>query len=129
MSLDVTNIILNNLQIFIKSRLPKCTTLSANVGSCFDCLSFGTNALVDFGSAHVVTYGEFFGFLNFFVYRAFSRFHLYFLCNKYSTIVRSSRNRNRKRKLHLERNSPKYLTFQLIFLAENWNEDLELNQL
>jgi len=28
--------------------------------------SFGTKALVDFGSAHVVTYGAFFGFIEFF---------------------------------------------------------------
>ena len=52
---------LNNLQILIKSRLPKCTSLSANMGSSWSALAgLGSNTLVDFGSARVVTYGAFF---------------------------------------------------------------------
>ena len=45
-------------QVCHHTRLPKFTSLSANVG-------FGTKALVDLDSVHVVTYGAFFGLIIF----------------------------------------------------------------
>jgi len=53
--------------ITVSQLFDKCTSLSANVGSSYQLSTiFGTKALVDFGSAQVVTYGAFFGLINFF---------------------------------------------------------------
>jgi len=64
--LDVTNIIINNLQFFlIKSRLPKCTSLSANVARPTQLLtSFGTKALVNWLVSRCDIWG-FFGIIIF----------------------------------------------------------------